>query len=198
MLGNEVIDTSFTWEKFTSETCGKVKGCWNVGFVGDGVFRRKDPVGSFDVNNADIIISVVTVQDRGYNLPIDRKYTLEGEALEELEAASTRHEDAHAALWKAYEGTISIQDVFTRVVNASGRLDTICNKLSVLRDAKESNGMVPIKAKDVGCEPHLELRSDGENSQYILYRLIGLSSCLTYYRFESTSVEYFCAEENDC
>ncbi|KIK10502.1 hypothetical protein PISMIDRAFT_20336 [Pisolithus microcarpus 441] len=55
---------------------------------------------------------------------------------------------------------------FTRVVNASSRLDAVHNKLSVLRDAKESNGMVPIKGKDVGCEPHLELRSDGENSQF--------------------------------
>ncbi|KAI5994430.1 hypothetical protein EDD15DRAFT_2366527 [Pisolithus albus] len=105
------------------------------------------------------------------SLPIDRKYTLEGEALEELEAASTRLEDAHAALWKAYEGTIGIQDVFTRVVDASSRLDAVRNKLSVLRDAKESSGMVPIKAEGVGCEHHLELGSDGKDS-----------------RFESTSV----------
>ncbi|KIK16630.1 hypothetical protein PISMIDRAFT_15703 [Pisolithus microcarpus 441] len=107
----------------------------------------------------------------GCSLPVDRKCTLEGEALEEVEAASTRLEDAHAALWKAYEGTIGIQDAFTRVVDASGRLDAVRNKLSVLRDAKESNGMVPIKAEDVGCKPHLELGLDGEDS-----------------RFESTSV----------
>ncbi|KAI6018247.1 hypothetical protein PISMIDRAFT_13723 [Pisolithus microcarpus 441] len=75
-------------------------------------------------------------------LPVDRKCMLEGEALEEVEAASIRLKDAHAALWKAYKGTIGIQDVFTRVVNASGRLDTVCNKLSVLRDAKESKGMI--------------------------------------------------------
>ncbi|KAI5990938.1 hypothetical protein EDD15DRAFT_2197729 [Pisolithus albus] len=205
---------SFAWEKFTSETCGKVKGCWKVGFVGDGFFRSKDPVDSFDVNNADIIMSVVAVQDRGppsttrvlnvvddviyvevtgslskwdthcFSVNIqspgvkkvvlrlkdavdNSKCTLEGEALEELEAASTRLEDAHAALWKAYEGTIGIQDAFTRVVDASSRLDAVRNKLSVLRDAKESNAMVPIKAEDVGCEPHLELGSDGENSRIL-------------------------------
>ncbi|KIK19818.1 hypothetical protein PISMIDRAFT_13388 [Pisolithus microcarpus 441] len=102
------------------------------------------------------------------SLPIDRKCMLEGEALEEVEAASTRLEDAHAALWKAYKGTIGIQDAFTRVVDASGRLDAVRNKLSVLRDAKESNGMVPIKAEDVGCEPHLELGLDGEDSHLLL------------------------------
>ncbi|KIK15658.1 hypothetical protein PISMIDRAFT_16355 [Pisolithus microcarpus 441] len=122
------------------------------------------------------------------SLSADRKCTLEEEALEDVEAASAKLRAAHAVLWKAYEGTIGIQDTFTRVVDASSRLDAVCNKLSVLRDAKEPNGMVPVKAEDVGCEPNLELGSDGADSQYILLDLIGLPLCFTYYRFESPSV----------
>ncbi|KIK17011.1 hypothetical protein PISMIDRAFT_15432 [Pisolithus microcarpus 441] len=100
------------------------------------------------------------------SLSADRKCTLEEEALEDVEAASAKLRAAHVALWKAYEGTIGIQDTFTRVVDASSRLDAVRNKLSVLRDAKEPNGMVPVKAEDVGCEPNLELGLDGADSQF--------------------------------
>ncbi|KIK15157.1 hypothetical protein PISMIDRAFT_16722 [Pisolithus microcarpus 441] len=99
-------------------------------------------------------------------LPTERKCILEQEALDQVKEASSRLEDAHAALWKAYEGTVGIQDAFTWVVDASGRLDTICNKLSVLRDAAEFDGMEPIKAEEVDCEPHMEPGLDGENLRF--------------------------------
>ncbi|KAI6158238.1 hypothetical protein BKA82DRAFT_32803 [Pisolithus tinctorius] len=59
------------------------------------------------------------------NLSADAKCTLEGEALEQVEAASSQLKTAHAALWKAYEGTVGIQNVFCGVVDASHTLDTI-------------------------------------------------------------------------
>ncbi|KIK29824.1 hypothetical protein PISMIDRAFT_6584 [Pisolithus microcarpus 441] len=96
----------------------------------------------------------------------DSKCTLEGQALEEVEAASSRLNVAHAALWKAYEGTIGIQDAFTGVVDASNRLDAIRNKLSALRDTAESGGTDPVKAEDVDCEPHLQSGSDGEDLRF--------------------------------
>ncbi|KAI6141908.1 hypothetical protein BKA82DRAFT_28635 [Pisolithus tinctorius] len=98
------------------------------------------------------------------NLSTDAKCTLEGEALEQVKAASSQLKTAHAALWKAYEGTVGIQNMFCGVVNASHTLDTIHNKLSVIRDAEESSTTEPIKAKDVGCKPDPE----PENSQFEL------------------------------
>ncbi|KAI6106604.1 hypothetical protein EDD16DRAFT_1520642 [Pisolithus croceorrhizus] len=65
-----------------------------------------------------------------------------------------------------YKGTVGIQDAFTRVDAASSRLDTIWNKLSVLRDTAESSGMDPVKAEDVNCEPHLQSGSDVEDLQF--------------------------------
>ncbi|KIK17100.1 hypothetical protein PISMIDRAFT_15371 [Pisolithus microcarpus 441] len=97
------------------------------------------------------------------SLPTERKCILEQETLEQVKEASSRLEDARAALWKAYEGTVGIQDAFTQVVDASGRLDTIHNKLSVLRDATEFNGMELIKAKEVDCKPHMEPGLDSKN-----------------------------------
>ncbi|KAI6004690.1 hypothetical protein EDD15DRAFT_2359427 [Pisolithus albus] len=66
------------------------------------------------------------------SLSPESKHTLEEEALEEVEEASSKLHAAHAALWKVYKGTIGIQETFTRVTDASARLDTICNKLTVL------------------------------------------------------------------
>ncbi|KAI6139939.1 hypothetical protein BKA82DRAFT_4364300 [Pisolithus tinctorius] len=96
------------------------------------------------------------------NLSADAKCTLEGEALEQVEAASSQLKTAHAALWKAYEGTVGIQNAFCGVVDASHTLDTIRNKLSVIRDAEESSTTEPVKAEDVGCKPDPE----PENSQF--------------------------------
>ncbi|KIK16820.1 hypothetical protein PISMIDRAFT_15569 [Pisolithus microcarpus 441] len=122
------------------------------------------------------------------SLPTERKCILEQEALDQVKEASSRLEDAHVALWKAYEGTVSIQDAFTQVVDVSGRLDTIRNKLSVLQDAAEFDGMEPIKAKEVNCEPHMEPGLDGKNLQYVPYVLMALQNLhLTHYSFACTS-----------
>ncbi|KAI5991401.1 hypothetical protein EDD15DRAFT_2197401 [Pisolithus albus] len=71
-------------------------------------------------------------------LPAERQCTIEEEALKQVEETSTNLQAAHAALWKAYEGTIGIQDTFTRVTVASNKLDAVRNKLSLLRDSKDS------------------------------------------------------------
>ncbi|KIK22767.1 hypothetical protein PISMIDRAFT_11465 [Pisolithus microcarpus 441] len=60
---------------------------------------------------------------------------------------------AHAALWKAYKGTIGIQETFTRVTDASARLDAIRNKLSLLRNSNDSLMMELVKAEDVNVKP---------------------------------------------
>ncbi|KAI5993985.1 hypothetical protein EDD15DRAFT_2196410 [Pisolithus albus] len=70
------------------------------------------------------------------SLPAEEVHTLEQEALEQVEEASSKLEAAHAALWKAYEGTIGIQDTFVWVTDASARLGVIRNKLSLLKDSK--------------------------------------------------------------
>ncbi|KAI6004371.1 hypothetical protein F5J12DRAFT_893460 [Pisolithus orientalis] len=74
------------------------------------------------------------------NLSTDAKCTLEGEALEQVEAASSQLQTAHAAL----------------VVDASHTLDTICNELLVIRDAEESSITEPVGAEDVKCKPDPE------------------------------------------
>ncbi|KAI5997085.1 hypothetical protein EDD15DRAFT_2364547 [Pisolithus albus] len=99
-------------------------------------------------------------------LSADSKCTLEGQALEEVEAASSRLKVAEEALWKAYEGTVGIQEAFAGVAGASSRLDAIRNKLSVLRDTADSSGMDPVKAEEVDCEPHLQSGSDGEDLRF--------------------------------
>ncbi|KIK25336.1 hypothetical protein PISMIDRAFT_9692 [Pisolithus microcarpus 441] len=86
-------------------------------------------------------------------LPPKRKFTLEEEALEEVEEASSKLQAAHAALWKAYEGTIGIQETFTRVTDASARLDAVHNKLSLLRNSNDSLAMELVKAEDVDVKP---------------------------------------------
>ena len=57
--------------------------------------------------------------------------------LEQVEKASANLRAVHAALWKAYEGISGIQDMFGKVTDVNRTVDTIRNKLSVLRDAKE-------------------------------------------------------------
>ncbi|KIK17731.1 hypothetical protein PISMIDRAFT_14897 [Pisolithus microcarpus 441] len=83
----------------------------------------------------------------------ERKHALEVEALEDVEEASSKLQAAHAALWKAYEGTIGIQETFTRVTDASARLDAIRNKLSLLKDTNDSLEMEPVKGEDVDVKP---------------------------------------------
>jgi len=86
------------------------------------------------------------------SLSTDQKATLEGEVLDQVEEASTTLETVHAALWKAYEGTTGIQDTFCKVVAASRTVDTIRNKLSVLRDAEESPETTLVKDEDFDCK----------------------------------------------
>ncbi|KIK20253.1 hypothetical protein PISMIDRAFT_13142 [Pisolithus microcarpus 441] len=108
---------------------------------------------SVDIQSPGIKKVVLRLKDTGnsISLPPERKHTLEEEVLEEVEEASSKLQAAHAALWKAYEGTIGIQDTFMRVMDASTRLDAICNKLSLLKDANESLKLV--KTEDVNVKP---------------------------------------------
>ncbi|KAI6115437.1 hypothetical protein EV401DRAFT_1889591 [Pisolithus croceorrhizus] len=75
-------------------------------------------------------------------LPLEWQCTLEEEALEQ----------------KAYEGTIRIQDMFTRVTDASARLDAVCNKLALLGDLKNSLRSELNRTEDVNVKanPTLE------------------------------------------
>ncbi|KAI5992514.1 hypothetical protein EDD15DRAFT_2368275 [Pisolithus albus] len=93
---------------------------------------------SVDIQSPGIKKVVLRLKDAVNNisLPPEEVYTLEQEALEEVEKASSKLEAAHAALWKAYEGTIGIQDTFVRVTDASARLGVVRNKLSLLKDSK--------------------------------------------------------------
>ncbi|KAI6005996.1 hypothetical protein EDD15DRAFT_698905 [Pisolithus albus] len=100
-------------------------------------------------------------------LPPARKYTLEEEALEDVEEASSKLEAAHAALWKAYEGTIGIQETFTRVTCASARLDAVRNKLSLLKDSNDSLEAERVKAEDIDVKSDLTAPEDTTASQYI-------------------------------
>ncbi|KAL4080510.1 hypothetical protein J3A83DRAFT_4184548 [Scleroderma citrinum] len=190
-MGYEVIDTPFPCEKFMSGMCCKGKDGWKVGFVGDEAFSN-NPVDSLDASIDDIILA--DVENRGYSthvinskhvifhlkdtvnniLPPERKGTLEKEVLEQIEEASSKLEAAHASLWIVYEGTIGIQEVFGKVNNASHRLDTIQNKLSVLRDVEELPRMEPVQGKDVDTK--LDLTStDDDNS--LKFESVSASPC---------------------
>ena len=61
-------------------------------------------------------------------------------------------------LWKAYEGIVGVEDAFSKVNHASRTVDTIRNKLSVLRDAEESLQTTSVKDEDINCklEPETE------------------------------------------
>ncbi|KAI6094304.1 hypothetical protein EDD16DRAFT_1714096 [Pisolithus croceorrhizus] len=89
------------------------------------------------------------------SLPPEEIHTLEHKALEQVEEASLELEAAHAALWKAYEGTIGIQDMFIQVTAVSMGLGAICNKLFLLKDSKDPPKMELDEAKDVDVKPNL-------------------------------------------
>ncbi|KIK13962.1 hypothetical protein PISMIDRAFT_17619 [Pisolithus microcarpus 441] len=110
---------------------------------------------SVDIQSPGIKKVVLRLKDTGISisLPPESKHTLEEEALQEVEAASSKLCAAHVALWKVYEGTISIQETFTRVTDASARLDTVRNKLSLLRDSNDSLEVELVKAEDVDIKP---------------------------------------------
>jgi len=91
---------------------------------------------------------------------------LEGEVLEQVEEASANLRAVHAALWKAYKGVIGIQDAFGKVNNASRTVDTICNKLSVLKDAKET-AFVKDKSIDYKIDLETEDSKDGDILKYV-------------------------------
>ena len=98
------------------------------------------------------------------SLSADQKATLEGKVLEEVEEANTTLKTLHATLWKAFEGTAGIQDSFCKVVAASKTVDTIRNKLTVLRDAEESPEITLVKDEDVDCKLDLEIEDSGKDS----------------------------------
>ncbi|KAI6110297.1 hypothetical protein EDD16DRAFT_1522313 [Pisolithus croceorrhizus] len=172
-MGNEVINTSFSCEKVMSGMCSNGKDGWNVMFMDDDKVGN-DPFNSLDVSN-DGMIPMDIIKDRGDRyyvinssikkvmlclkdtvntiLPPKRKYTLEEEALEEVKEVSSKLQAAHAALWKAYKGTIGIQETFTRVMDASARLDAICNKLSLLKNSNDSLKMEHVNAEGVSVKP---------------------------------------------
>ncbi|KAI6118868.1 hypothetical protein EV401DRAFT_2179112 [Pisolithus croceorrhizus] len=109
---------------------------------------------SLDIQSPGIKKVVLRLKDTVDTvLPAERKHTLEEEALEQVEEASSKLQAAHAALWKAYEGTIGIQDTFVRVTDARARLDAVRNKLSLLRDASDSLELDLVKAEDVDVKP---------------------------------------------
>ncbi|KAI6119526.1 hypothetical protein EDD16DRAFT_1706534 [Pisolithus croceorrhizus] len=109
---------------------------------------------SLDIQSPGIKKVVLRLKDAVDTvLPPERKHTLEEEALEQVEEASSKLRAAHTALWKAYEGTIGIQDTFVRVTDASARLDAVRNKLSLLRDASGSPEVDLAKAEDVDVKP---------------------------------------------
>ncbi|KAI6117358.1 hypothetical protein EDD16DRAFT_1707684 [Pisolithus croceorrhizus] len=109
---------------------------------------------SVNIQSPGIKKIVLCLKDTGNSiLSPGRKHALEEEALEQVEEASSKLQAAHAALWKAYEGTIGIQDMFTRVTDVSARLDAIHNKLSLLRDANDSLEMELVKVEDVDIKP---------------------------------------------
>ena len=66
-------------------------------------------------------------------------------------------------LWKAFEGTAGIQDSFRKVVTASQTVDTIRNKLTVLRDAEESHEVTLVKDEDVDCKLDLEIEASKDS-----------------------------------
>ncbi|KAI6106487.1 hypothetical protein EV401DRAFT_2121552 [Pisolithus croceorrhizus] len=111
---------------------------------------------SLDIQSPSIKKVVLHLKDTldTISLPPERKHMLEEEALEQVEEASSKLQAAHAALWKAYEGTIGIQDMFTKVTDASTRLDAVCNKLSLLRDTSDSLKVDLVKSEDDNVKPN--------------------------------------------
>ncbi|KAI6004607.1 hypothetical protein EDD15DRAFT_2191442 [Pisolithus albus] len=85
-----------------------------------------------DIQSPSIKKVVLHLKDTvGTILPAERKHTLEEEALEQVEEASSKLQAAHAALWMAYEGTIGIHvDMFIKVTNVE-----------------------PVKGKDIDIKP---------------------------------------------
>ena len=86
--------------------------------------------------------------------------------LEQVKEASANLGAVHAALWKAYEGIVGVQDTFCKASQANRTVDVIRNKLSVLRDAKESLQTMPVHVKDedIDCklEPETEDTKDSD------------------------------------
>ena len=80
--------------------------------------------------------------------------------LEQVEETSTNLGAVHAVLWKAYEGMVGVQDMFGKVHDVNRMVNTICNKLSILRDAKESLQIMPVHVKDEDIDCKLELETE--------------------------------------
>ena len=59
--------------------------------------------------------------------------------------------------------TAGIQDSFRKVVAASQTVDTIRNKLTVLRDAEESHEVTLVKDEDVDCKLDLEIEASKDS-----------------------------------
>ncbi|KAI5980857.1 hypothetical protein EDD15DRAFT_2380796 [Pisolithus albus] len=110
---------------------------------------------SVDIQSLGIKKVVLRLKDTGNSISLlpERKDTLEEEVLEQVEEASSKLQAAHAALWKAYEGTVGIQETFTKVTDASARLDSVRNKLSLLKDSNDALETQRVKAEDVEVKP---------------------------------------------
>ena len=80
--------------------------------------------------------------------------------LEQVEETSTNLGAVHAVLWKAYEGMVGIQDAFGKVHDVNRMVNTIHNKLSILRDAKESLQIMPVHVKDEDIDCKLKLETE--------------------------------------
>ncbi|KAI6100804.1 hypothetical protein EV401DRAFT_2138659 [Pisolithus croceorrhizus] len=156
-----------------SGTCGNGKDTWNMVIAGDEQVRS-DPSESISANTDDIIATDIidTEGSRYYvinsSLPPERKHTVQAEALEQL-APSSR-------LLMQHYGRI--QDMFTKVTDASTRLDAIHNKLSLLRDASNSFKANPVKSEDDDAMPNPTL-TDPMALHYICILLWMFFSCDT-------------------
>lgn len=84
--------------------------------------------------------------------------------LEKVKEASATLKTLHATLWKAFKGTAGIQDSFCKVVAVSQTVDTIHNKLTILRDADESPEIMLVKDEDINCklDPEMEDSKDSD------------------------------------
>ncbi|KAI6101094.1 hypothetical protein EDD16DRAFT_1525998 [Pisolithus croceorrhizus] len=157
MVGNEVITISFACEKFMSGTCGNGKDTWNMVIAGD---EQSPGIKKVVLHLRDTVDTEAHSSSRS------------------IGAASSKLQAAHAALWKVYEGTIRIQDMFTKVTDASTRLDAIHNKLSLLRDASNSFKANPVKSEDDDAMPNPTL-TDPMALHYICILLWMFFSCDT-------------------
>ncbi|KAI6096097.1 hypothetical protein EDD16DRAFT_1528253 [Pisolithus croceorrhizus] len=135
----------------TEGSRGRLESTWILNIVDDIIYvevtgslsKWETHMFSVDIWSPGIKKVILHLKDAVNTvLPLEWQCTLEEEALEQ----------------KAYEGTIRIQDMFTRVTDASARLDAVCNKLALLGDLKNSLRSELNRTEDVNVKanPTLE------------------------------------------